>query len=164
MLDIQKQAITGVIPPTQDEAIIRERFPTTARVPAAASLGRALTRTILLAPVAWLIMGLFYALKVAPFFMKRYTLTNRRVMIRSGWAGKPTAEVALADIDSVVVTTDANSNFFRSGTIEIKQGDTVKLTLPACQEPESFRHAIINACAAWVPEKAKLFPFIPAKS
>ena len=44
-----------------------------------ASLGKALTRTIILAPLAWLIMSLSYFGKVLPFVGVRYRLTDRRI-------------------------------------------------------------------------------------
>ncbi len=164
MLNVQKQAVTGVIPPQQDEAIIRERWPSIARFPAVATLGRVLTGTIILAPLAWLLMAPFFFSKVLPFFARRYTLTNRRLMVRAGWARKPIREVPLADIDEIRIQTDANSDFFRSGTMEILSGGKVVLTLPGVQEPDSFRHSILNACAAWVPGKSSLFPFIAANA
>jgi len=163
-MDIRDQAITGVIPPQVAEARIREAWPSVARSSALASLGRALTATIILAPIAWALMALAYFGKLLPFAMTRYTLTNRRLMIRKGWKGTPSREVALADIDEVRVVNDANSDFFRAGTIEIVKEGQVVLTLPGVPEPEAFRHAIINAYTAWVPGKAKTLPFIAASA
>lgn len=162
-MDIREQAITGVIPPQVAEARIREAWPSVARS-GLASLGRALTRTIILAPLAWLIMSLAYFGKLVPLAMTRYTLTNRRLMIRKGWSGTPSKEVALADIDEVRVITDANSDFFRAGTLEVVSKGQVVLTLAGLPEPEAFRHAVINACTAWVPGKAKTLPFIAASA
>src|SRR6267142_2425801 len=96
----QPQAITGVTPPEFAEARIRETFPSVARS-GVASLGKALTRSIILAPLAWLIMSGAYFGKLLPIFMTRYTLTNRRLMIRKGWKGIPKQEIALAQIDDV---------------------------------------------------------------
>src|SRR5262245_29289990 len=109
MVELREQAVTGVVPPQQGEARIREAFPSVARASALASLGKALTRTIILAPLAWLLMAAAYFGKLLPLVMTRYTLTNRRLMIRKGWSGTPAKEVALADIDEVRVLTDGNS-------------------------------------------------------
>src|SRR5262249_53828832 len=140
-----------------------EVWPSVAAHPAVAGLGRALTRTIALAPLAWLLMAPFYFLKVLPFLARRYTLTNRRLMVRRGLKGKPSQEVALADIDEVRLQTDSNSTFFRAGTLEVLSKGKVILTLPGVPEPDSFRHAIINAYKAWVPGKAT-GPFVPASA
>ena len=164
MADPRIFPVTGVIPPQLAEARVRETWPSVARVPALAAIGRALTRTIVLAPVAWLLMSVAYFSKLLPFLMCRYTLTNRRLMIRRGWSGKPSAEVPLEKIDDVRVVSDANSDFFRAATLEIVGGDQVLLTLPGVPAPHSFRWAILNTRNAWVPGKVKTLPFIPASA
>jgi hypothetical protein len=163
MPDVRQQAITGVIPPETAEAKIREAWPSVARSPGLASLGRALTGTIVLAPLAWMIMALGYFGKVLPFAARRYTLTNRRLMIRHGLKGKPGQQVNLGDIEDVRVKTDANSDFFRAADLEIIANGQVALTLRGVPEPEGFRQAILNACNAWVPGR-KRGPFIPASA
>jgi hypothetical protein len=157
------QVVTGVTPPELGEAKIREAWPSVASQPGLASIGRGLTGTIVLAPLAWLLMSTAYFSKLAPFVGRRFTLTNRRVMIRKGWKATPDKEVALADIDDVRVVTDGNSNFFRAGNLEIVSKGQVVLTLPGVPEPEGFRHAIINARNAWVPNRPR-GPFIPASA
>lgn len=162
MTDFQTLPVTGVISPQRGEVRIRERWPSVAAVPALASLGQQLTRTIVLAPLAWLLMAGFFFGKLLPIFGWRYTLTNRRVMIRRGWRCTVSQEVALADIDDVRVVTDGNSDFFRAATLEIISNGQVVMTLAGLPEPESFRHAILNTRNAWVPDKVKTLPFISA--
>jgi hypothetical protein len=165
MPDDRQQPVTGVVPPQHAEAKIREAWPSVARSPAVANLGRLLTRTIVLAPLAWLLMSLLYFAKVMPVTGRRYTLTNRRLMIRKGWSGKVGGEVPLAEIDELEVRTDANSDFFRAGTLEVISGGQVRLRLPGTPEPEAFRVAVLNACNAWVPGRtSKKVPFIPASA
>jgi len=145
------------------EGRIRQEWPSVAAFPAVANLGRMLTGTIVLAPLAWLVMASAYFGKLLPFLARRYTITNRRVMIRRGLQGKPGQEIALADIDDVRVQTDANSDFFRAANIEILSKGEVALTLHGVCDAESFRHAILNARNAWVPGKAKGL-FVPASA
>ncbi len=156
--------IAGLTPPEVAEARVREAWPSVARSPGIAALGKALTRTIVLAPLAWLLMAGLYFGKLLPFLAKRYTLTNRRIMIRKGLSGQPGPFVNLADIDLVRIVTDANSTFFRAGTLEIVSEGRVVLTLLGVPEPDSFRQAIINTRNAWVPGKAKTMPFVPASA
>ena len=163
MAETVAQVVTGVMPPLLGEARIREAFPSVARAPAVATLGRALTATIVLAPLAWLLMAAVYFGKLLPLIGRRYTLTNRRLMIRTVWKGVALKEVPLADLDDVRVVTDANSDFFRAANLEIVSKGQVVLTLPGVPEPEGFKHAIINACNAWVPNRAR-GPFIPASA
>jgi hypothetical protein len=163
MVEAIVQVIAGVMPPLLGEARIREAFPSVARAPAVAGLGRALTATIVLAPLGWLVMSAVYFGKLLPLVGRRYTLTNRRVMIRTVWKGVALKEVALADIDDVRIVTDANSDFFRAANLEIISKGQVILTLPGVPEAEGFKHAIINSCNAWVPQRAR-GPFIPASA
>lgn len=158
------QSVTGITPPDLGEARVREVYPSVARNAGIAALGRALTATIIGAPIAWLIMSGLYFAKLLPLFMRRYTLTNRRVMIRAGWKGTPAGEVALADIDDVKLVTDGNSDFFRAGNLEIVSGGKTALTLAGVPEPEGFRQAILNTRNAWAPGKAKTLPFISASA
>ncbi len=163
MPDQRKQAITGLTPPEVSEALIRQTWPSVAMNPAVASFGRILTGTFVLAPLGWLVMSLVFFGKFFPLMAKRYAVTNKRVLIRKGITGKPGPEVPLSEIDEVRVVTDANSSFFRAGTLEIVSGGQVRLTLPGVPEPEGFRHAILNACNAWVPNR-KRGAFIPASA
>jgi hypothetical protein len=150
----RSQAVTGVTAPQIAEAMIREAWPSVAAYPAVASLGRVCIRSIVAAPVGWAIMLPFYFLKILPFIATRYTLTNRRLMIRRGLKPQPAHELALADIDRVNLVKDANSDFYRSATLEAVLVDgKVGLRLPGVPEPEGFRHAIVNARQAWAPAK-----------
>jgi hypothetical protein len=164
MVDNRPQAITGVVPPDVGEAKIREAWPSVASAPAIAGLGQTLTRTIVLAPLAWLLMSVVFFGKLLPFIACRYTLTNRRLMIRRGWKGEPSHEVLLAKIDDVRVVNDAHSDFFRAGTLEIIEGGKVVMTMPGTPAAEGFRIAILNARNAWVPGKVKSMPFIAASA
>lgn len=163
LLDVRQQAVTGLVPPQTSEAVIRLAWPAVTASPPVATLGRTLIRSIIFAPLGWLLLAPFYFKKILPFLAKRYMLTNRRVMIQSGLGSKPAGEVALADIDDIRVVNE-DKVFYRAGDIEIVSKGQVALTLRGVPEPESFRHAIRNACMAWVPGKAASWvKFIPAK-
>lgn len=163
-MDISQQAITGVIAPELAEGLIREVYPSVASKPGIASLGRMLTGTIILAPLGWIVMGGVYFGKLLPFTMRRYRLTNRRLMILAGWAGKPIKEVALGDIDEVRLAADANSDFFRAANLDVVGNGKYLMTLPGVPDPESFRQAILNARNAWAPAKTKTLAFLPASA
>ena len=79
-----RQAVTGLTPPQTGEAIIREIRPSVSAHPAVSGLAQKLTDTMILAPLAWLMLAPLFALKYAPFAARRYTLTNRRLMIQRG--------------------------------------------------------------------------------
>jgi hypothetical protein len=161
---VQKQAVAGVMPPQLGEALIREAWPTVVDSSAAVSaLARALMRTVVLAPLAWLLLAPLFLKKFLPFLAKRYTLTNRRLMIQRGLKPSPVHEVALADIDDVRLDAQGVDPFYLSGNLDIVSKDKVVLTLTGVPEPEGFRHAIIDSVKAWVPGKAT-GPFQPASA
>jgi hypothetical protein len=164
-----RQAVTGVAPPQVAEVLIREDWPTVHAAGAPAKLGQRLVRTVFLAPVGWLILAPLFAKKLAPFMARRYTLTNRRLMIQKGLRrrpleqARPVQEVKLEEIDDVRVDQASHDPFAHCANLEVLSGGRVALTLPAVPEPEGFRQAILNAVRAWVPGKIK-GPFVPASA
>ncbi|MBI3410039.1 MAG: PH domain-containing protein [Planctomycetes bacterium] len=164
MIDFRQLAVTGVVSPEMGEARIREVWPSVASSAGVAGLGKTLTRTILLAPLGWLLMAGAYFGKVMPFLARRYTLTNRRVMIRKGWKGVVHQEVALGKIDDVRLKADDNTDFFRAATLEIVSDGQTAMIMPGVPDPESFRQAILNTRNAWVPGMAKRWPFLAASA
>jgi hypothetical protein len=163
---VVRQAIAGLTPPQQAEAMVREVWPSVVEAqPAVAALGQKLISSVFLAPLGWLLLAPLFFKKIVPFLSKRYTLTNRRLMIQRGLKPHPVQEVALADIDDVSIAADSHNSFYRSATLDVLSKDRKVLTLVGVPEADSFRQAIINTVAAWVPGKAKEFrPFIPASA
>src|SRR5437588_7790660 len=114
-----KQAVSGVVPPELGEGMISQVLPSVTDSPGLAALCEKMMRTIILAPLAWLLLAMPYFKKVMPITAKRYTLTNRRLMVRTGWKEKPAQQIALGDIDDVRLEEGSYSHFYRSGTLEI---------------------------------------------
>jgi uncharacterized membrane protein YdbT with pleckstrin-like domain len=135
------------------ERIIREVWPCVTTIPAAAALGKTLIRSIILAPLGWLLLLPIYFMKILPFVAKRYTLTNRRLMIQRGLKPKPSHEVALSEFDDAQIVESTIDTFFRSATLSILSSGKVILQLPGVPDPESVRHAILDARTAWAPHK-----------
>ena len=151
MTNRRQQAVTGLIPPESDEAVIRTLWPTVAVYSGAASIGRILTNTIVLAPLAWLLLAGPFFLRVLPFIARPYTLTNRRLMIQKGTRLFPKQEIPLAEIDDVRVVEDSNSFFYRSANLEIISNGHVVMTLRAVPSAESFfnlHFTILLPCSA----------------
>lgn len=148
--------------PPLPETRIREIWPTVARIPAIAGLGKLFINSIILAPLGWLVMGGVYFIKILPVVGTRYRLTNQRIAIMRGWGKSASAEVPLCDIDDVQVDAGTLDTFFRSADLKIVKNGSVALTLPAVPDPEAFRHSILDARNAWVPGKVKAMPFISA--
>ncbi len=124
-LILSRSPITGVTPPLIGEAQIREAWPSLASTPGISSLAATLIKSIVLAPLGWLLLAPLFGKKLSPFICRRYTLTNRRVMIQRGLKPKPVEEVALSDIDEVRLA--GLNEFFRCGDLEIVSKGQVKL-------------------------------------
>ena len=161
-----RQAIAGLTPPLHAEAMVREVWPSVVEAQSGlAALGHTLMASMILAPLGWLLLAPLYFKKIVPFLSKRYTLTNRRLMIQRGLKPRPVQEIALADIDDVRIAADSHSIFYKSATLEVLSKGQVAMTLTGVPEPDSVRHAILNTVMAWVPGKAKAFrPFVPASA
>lgn len=161
---VPRQAVAGLMPPQLGEALIREAWPSAVSHPAMAGLAQKLIRTIVLAPLGWLLLAPSLLKLLLPFAPKRrYTLTNRRLMIQDGFRPRPVQEVALADIDEVRLVPDSYNPFYHAGDLEVLSKGQVVLKLPGVLEPEGFRHAVVNSVKAWVPGKAS-GPFQPASA
>jgi hypothetical protein len=65
----------------------------------------------------------------------------------------PYRQVALKDIDDVRIEAGSYNEYYRSATLEIISKGQVAMRLSGVEEPEGFRHAIVNACRAWAPKK-----------
>jgi hypothetical protein len=187
-----RQAVSGLTPPQVGEAVIREVRPGVKAFLGGgpANLGRLLLGlpsvvagklpsvpvvtavlwpivwTVLalpLLPLAWLMLLPGFVMKFHPFICRRYTLTNRRLMIQRGLKPRPIQEIALADIDDVRLEKDTFDEFFLSANLDVISKGQVSLKLAAAPEPESLRLAILNAVRAWVPGKVH-GPFVPASA
>lgn len=130
MSDMRQQAITGVIPPQVDEAMIAVRWPSLAAT-AAGQLGariqltaRKLFRAVLAMPTpifivlvvpvtllclaialpGWFMMAPFYFLRILPGTATRYALSNQRLMVQKDklkFVGIPLPAARLAPIQEV---------------------------------------------------------------
>src|SRR5947209_159835 len=126
---LDQQAITGVVGPQQGEALIREVWATIAANVPAMTLAHRLIKTVVLAPVGWLLIAPLFGLRLLgflpglSFLTHKYTITNRRVMVRHGLKPKPVKEIPLNEIGDVRVVPDANSEFYVTGKLEILHHD-----------------------------------------
>jgi hypothetical protein len=158
-----RQAVTGLTPPQRAEAIIRDIRPSAAAHPGLSGMARMFLGTIILAPIGWLLLAPLFTLKFLPFICKRYTLTNRRLMIRRGLRPRPIQEIALTDIDGVQVDPASRNAFYHSGTLEIHSQGKTAMRLVGVPQPEAFRHSVLDAVRAWAPGSAA-GAFVPANA
>lgn len=160
-----RQAVAGLMSPQMAESMVREVWPTVRGISAGiAGLSASFMRSVFLAPLGWMLNSLLFGRKFAPALCQRYTLTNRRLMVRRGWKPAPVQEVALKDIDEVRLIGDSYDAFYRSGDLQVLSDGKEVLKLVGVPEPESFRQAIINAVRAWGGSGKLKGPFVPASA
>src|SRR5262245_47865782 len=153
-----EQIVTGVVPPQLQEAMIREVWATVAANGPVMTMARKLITSIFLAPLGWLLIAPFWAkrflgfLPGLSFLTVKYTVTNRRLMIRAGMKPQATKEIPLDQIGEVRIRTYSNSAFYDTGDLIIlRQDGSTAFEMPGAPEPESFRQTILQARDAWGP-------------
>lgn len=153
---IDTHAVTGVVAPKTQEAMIREVWATVTANANIAALARKLINTVILAPLGWLVLAPFWAkrflgfLPGLSFLTVKYTLTNRRLMIRKGMKAVASAEIPLDQIGDLRFKSDDNTGFYGTADVEVLRKDgTVAFTMEGLPEPESFRQTILHSRDAW---------------
>lgn len=86
-----------------------------------------------------------YFWRVAPRVARRYTLTDRRVMIRQGLAGTEGDWIGLVEFDSIEVEILPGQEFFRSGDLVFRSNGQAVFRLPGVKDPETFRQICLKA-------------------
>ena len=153
------QSIAGVSPPGVAETTIMTVWPSVAST----SLGQALGcfyrlkggygpisvgRLALLATIP-LGMMLYLSMRL-PWAIRRYRLTNRRVVIERGINPKVEQYVDLDRFDAIDVAVSAGQEWYASGDLVFRRGQIETLRLPGVSRPESFRRTCLEARQAYV--------------
>jgi hypothetical protein len=85
--------------------------------------------------------------------VRRYVLTNRRVMIASGLIPKPSQYVDLDRFDSVEVVVHPGQEWYPAGDLIFRKGKIETFQLKGVRRPETFRQTIMKARDAYVGVK-----------
>jgi len=154
-----RSAITGVAPSQLVEVTIRTVWPSTAMFPPARALSRLYSIRagwgifkvgnlfMLLAIPLALAM---YFFRLLPWVIRRYTLTNRRLIVQQGIFAKPERWVELDDYDTIEIDVLPGQEWYRAGQLIFRNGDVETFRLAAVPYPDSFRHTCLAARNAFV--------------
>lgn len=155
-----EQAIAGVISTDTDEVVVRVAWPSIAVFGVGRWLGRLYNVrwpevyffrlgnlwALLSIPVALVL----YFCRLAPRIGRRYTLTNRRIIIQTAITAVELSAVALDDFDSVEIETLPGQSWFHAGDLAFcRQGREV-FRLGSVPRPEPFRQTCLKAHRAYV--------------
>jgi hypothetical protein len=154
-----QQAISGVVPPASAEATIMTVWPSVASTGLGQALGRvyrirdgfgpiSVGRLVLLATIP---LGLMLYLTMRlPWAIRRYRLTNRRVMIERGVNPRVEQYVDLDRFDAIDVVVSPGQEWYAAGDLVFRRGAIETLRLPGVSRPESFRRVCLEARQAYV--------------
>lgn len=154
-----QHAISGVVPPSVAEATIMSVWPSVASTGLGQALGRlyriregfgpiSFGRLVLLATIP---VGLMLYLSMRlPWAIKRYRLTNRRVIIERGVNAQVEQFVDLDRFDAIDVAVGAGQEWYAAGDLVFRRGPIETLRLPGVSRPESFRQTCLKARQAYV--------------
>lgn len=153
------QNISGVTPPTVAEATVMTVWPSVASTAPGRALGRlyridagfgpvSVGRLALLAtiPVG---LALYLSLRL-PWAIRRYRLTNRRVIVERGVNPVVEQYVDLDRFDAIDVDVRPGQEWYAAGDLVFRRGQVETLRLPGVSRPESFRRTCLEARQGYV--------------
>jgi membrane protein YdbS with pleckstrin-like domain len=157
------QAITGVSPAQTRETTVMTVWPSNASFAVGRMLGQLYNIkfpdiyifrlgnliALLSIPVA---LVLFF-MRVAPYVGRRYTLTNRRLVVYKGLMIEEDRSVALDRFDTVQIEVQPGQEWYDAGDLVFSLGKNETFRLEGVSRPESFRQACIKSNMAYVGVK-----------
>lgn len=164
------QAIAGVFPETEGEAIIMETWPTLGATAYGRWWGRryegALGRiTVFGVPVIALlsiplVLPLYFHMLVPrlPFVLwgwpnpacRKYRLTNRRVVVVQPFGGGEQQTVALDRFDAIDIEVQPGQEWYPAGDLVFRNGQIETFRLSGVSRPEAFRETCLKAHQGFV--------------
>jgi hypothetical protein len=176
---VMKQPIPGVVPPQLSEATIMTVWPSLAATSIGRSLGKlygikagkapfTLGHLIALASAPLAVLLYFWKFLVtvsvgalqllpkvggafkSPTIVRRYVLTNRRVVVRTGLRPVDERWVELDRFDTIDIVVRSGQEWYRAGDLVFKQGPIETFRLDGVVRPETFRHTCLSAARGYI--------------
>jgi len=154
-----KQAIAGVAPSQLQEVTATIEWQTIA----ATGLGRFLGRLYAIKSGTWIFtvgrlmmaltwpLGLFlYFWMLAPWNVRRYRLTNRRLIVEAGPKFKPQKSVDLDRFDAIDIDVRPGQAWYPAGDMIFRLGPVETFRIEGVGYPEVFRVTCLKAHQAYV--------------
>jgi hypothetical protein len=94
-------------------------------------------------------LGVF-AWQLMPFVCRRYTLTNRRIIIRRGLMALDERWIGLDDFDAIEIEVLPGQQWLHAGDLVFRHGDRELLRLAGVPRPETARQMCLTAQQALV--------------
>lgn len=158
-MNLSQQPISGVVPPATAEATVMTVWPSVASTGLGRSLGRlyriregvgpiSVGRLALLATIPLGLM-LYFSLRM-PWAIRRYRLTNRRVLIERGINPVVEQYVDLDRFDAIDLAVSPGQEWYAAGDLVFRRGPIETLRLAGVSRPESFRQTCLKVRQSYV--------------
>jgi hypothetical protein len=154
LMPAAKQPIAGVTPPDRQEVTVMTVFPTLAALAPGRWIGRLCgiragygfftlgkLFCLLLIPVALPL----YAFTLLPFVIRRYRLTNRRVVVQKGLSAVDERWVDFDRFDEIDIEVLPGQEWYPAGDLVFRRGAIETFRLAGVSRPETFRHTCLAA-------------------
>jgi uncharacterized membrane protein YdbT with pleckstrin-like domain len=93
--------------------------------------------------LALCVMGFISALiSHVRMISSEFAVTNRRVVIKTGWLSRRTIELNMSKVESIQVDQDIFGRLLNYGTITVIGTGGTKEPFPLIDNPIAFRHAV----------------------
>lgn len=156
---MDRTTIAGVVPPSVREATVMTVWPSVASAALGRALGRlyriqggvgpiSIGRVALLATIPLGLM-LYLSLRL-PWAIRRYRLTNRRVVVERGVNPVVEQFVDLDRFDSIDVVVQPGQEWYAAGDLVFRKGPIETLRLQGVSRPESFRRTCLETRQGYV--------------
>jgi hypothetical protein len=150
-----KSPFPGYVPPELDELDAMTIWPTIGAHPLGRLVGRlcagkiGIGRFFTLGKI-WALVTIPLSLAVfcwqlMPYICRRYTLTNRRIIIRRGLQPLDAKWVDLDGFDTIKVEVLPGQEWLHAGELIFKHGEIEVLHLSGVSRPEVFRQVCLSA-------------------
>jgi hypothetical protein len=163
MVTAMKQAIAGVAPTNFGEVTIMTVWPSHAKFGIAQFLGQLYSIEFpgvyifrlgyLIALLSIPLALLLWIVSMLPWFVTRYRLTNKRLIVLAGLLPDEERSVALDGFDRIEIVTPTGMEWYNSGNLVFFKGNTETFRIEAVQRPDTFKQTCMKAHLGFVGVK-----------
>jgi len=160
MVAAMKQAIAGVAPTNFGEVTNMTVWPSHAKFWIAQQLGLLygiefpgvyfFRLGYLLALVTIPLSLLLFFVALAPGFVTRYRLTNKRLIVLKGLLAEEDRSVALDGFDRIEIVVPPGMEWYQSGNLVFYNGNTETFRIEAVSRPDTFQQTCLKSHMAFV--------------
>lgn len=113
-------------------------------------IGRYVTIGRLMALVTIPLTLIVFAWQLCPFVCRRYTITNRRVIIQKGYSATDSMSIDLDAFDTIDIEVLLGQAWLHSGELIFRQADKEVFRLSGVSRPDVFRQICLETRSATI--------------